>query len=280
MIVGIERSGYMLKIGDFAMLSKISINMLRHYDEINLLKPANIDNFTGYRYYEEEQLLIANRIQSLKAMGLSLSMIKQILEQYENSNSLKNFLQIQRTQKLEDLEALKKQILKLDTAIKSLEENSKPTNCDISIKEIPKRKVVSYTRQINSYDEENLLWEELNKQTQSLNLHYTTPSFDIAIFHEYNQNGLLVEVQRGISDTYDNFGQVQFKDVSSIKVASLAYKGEYPNLQQVNADVAKWIKDNGYELNGNMFNIYHISPKTESETEKMLTEVCFPVKNK
>ena len=270
----------MLKIGDFAMLSKISINMLRHYDEINLLKPANIDNFTGYRYYEEEQLLIANRIQSLKAMGLSLSMIKQILEQYENSNSLKNFLQIQRTQKLEDLEALKKQILKLDTAIKSLEENSKPTNCDISIKEIPKRKVVSYTRQINSYDEENLLWEELSKQTQSLNLYYTTPSFDIAIFHEYNQNGLLVEVQRGISDTYDNFGQVQFKDVSSIKVASLAYKGEYPNLQQVNADVAKWIKDNGYELNGNMFNIYHISPKTESETEKMLTEVCFPVKNK
>ena len=168
MIVGIERSGYMLKIGDFAMLSKISINMLRHYDEINLLKPANIDDFTGYRYYEEEQLLIANRIQSLKAMGLSLSMIKQILEQYENSNSLKNFLQIQRTQKLEDLEALKKQILKLDTAIKSLEENSKPTNCDISIKEIQKRKVVSYTRQINSYDEENLLWEELNKQTQSL----------------------------------------------------------------------------------------------------------------
>ena len=76
MIVGIERSGYMLKIGDFAMLSKISINMLRHYDEINLLKPANIDDFTGYRYYEEEQLLIANRIQSLKAMGLSLSMIK------------------------------------------------------------------------------------------------------------------------------------------------------------------------------------------------------------
>ncbi|WP_270493184.1 MerR family transcriptional regulator [Eisenbergiella porci] len=270
----------MLKIGDFAMLSKISINMLRHYDEINLLKPANIDDFTGYRYYEEEQLLIANRIQSLKAMGLSLSMIKQILEQYENSNSLKNFLQIQRTQKLEDLEALKKQILKLDTAIKSLEENSKPTNCDISIKEIPKRKVVSYTRQINSYDEENLLWEELNEQTQSLNLHYTTPSFDIAIFHEYNQNGLLVEVQRGISDTYDNFGQVQFKDVSPIKVASLTYKGEYPNLQQVNADVAKWIKDNGYELNGNMFNIYHISPKTESETEKMLTEVCFPVKNK
>lgn len=33
----------MLKIGDFSMLSRININMLRHYDEIELLTPAHID---------------------------------------------------------------------------------------------------------------------------------------------------------------------------------------------------------------------------------------------
>ena len=41
----------MLKIGYFSKLSRISIRMLRHYDEIGLLKPAEIDPFTGYRYY-------------------------------------------------------------------------------------------------------------------------------------------------------------------------------------------------------------------------------------
>lgn len=66
----------MLKIGDFSLLSKISIYMLRHYDEIGLLKPIHVDNFTNYRYYDEKQLSIANRIQSLKGMGLSLSVIK------------------------------------------------------------------------------------------------------------------------------------------------------------------------------------------------------------
>ena len=39
----------MLKIGDFSKLSRVSIRMLRHYDDIGLLKPAETDAFTGYR---------------------------------------------------------------------------------------------------------------------------------------------------------------------------------------------------------------------------------------
>ena len=30
----------MLKIGEFSKLSRVSVRMLRHYDEIGLLKPA------------------------------------------------------------------------------------------------------------------------------------------------------------------------------------------------------------------------------------------------
>lgn len=37
----------MLKIGDFSKLSRCSVRMLRHYDEIGLLKPAEIDRFTN-----------------------------------------------------------------------------------------------------------------------------------------------------------------------------------------------------------------------------------------
>ena len=36
----------MLKIGDFSKLSRVSVRMLRYYDEIGLLKPAEIDRFT------------------------------------------------------------------------------------------------------------------------------------------------------------------------------------------------------------------------------------------
>ena len=41
----------MLKIGEFSKLSRVSIRMLRRYNEVGLLLPAETDPITGYRYY-------------------------------------------------------------------------------------------------------------------------------------------------------------------------------------------------------------------------------------
>ena len=55
----------LLKIGDFSKLSRVSVRMLRHYDEIGLLKLAETDRFTDYRYYREDQLPTVCRITAL-----------------------------------------------------------------------------------------------------------------------------------------------------------------------------------------------------------------------
>ena len=68
----------MLKIGDFSKLSRVSIRMLRHYDEIGLLKPAEIDRFTDYRYYSEAQLPMVCRIKSLRETAAFGSSQKEI----------------------------------------------------------------------------------------------------------------------------------------------------------------------------------------------------------
>lgn len=41
----------MFKIGEFSKLSRISIRMLRHYDEIGLLVPEETDPWTGLPRY-------------------------------------------------------------------------------------------------------------------------------------------------------------------------------------------------------------------------------------
>ena len=61
----------MLKIGEFSKLSRVSIRMLRHYDEIGLLKPAQTDSLTDYRYYRADQLPTVCRIAALKDMGIA-----------------------------------------------------------------------------------------------------------------------------------------------------------------------------------------------------------------
>lgn len=80
-----------LKIGEFSKPPRISVRMLRHYDEIGLLKPTEIDRFTDYRYYREDQLPTAGRIAALKDMGLSLADIVKILEIYDDREQLDRF---------------------------------------------------------------------------------------------------------------------------------------------------------------------------------------------
>ncbi|PJH76181.1 MAG: MerR family transcriptional regulator, partial [Anaerolineae bacterium CG_4_9_14_0_8_um_filter_58_9] len=55
----------MIRIGDFSKLSRVSIKTLRYYDEMDLLEPIAVDRFTGYRYYEFDQLPRLHRILAL-----------------------------------------------------------------------------------------------------------------------------------------------------------------------------------------------------------------------
>ncbi len=43
------------------------------------------------------------------------------------------------------------------------------------------------------------------------------------------------------------------------------------------ATVVSWIKDNGYKINGPMFNIYHVGPVQTQNPNEFVTETCFPV---
>lgn len=66
----------MYRIGEFSTLTGASVKTLRYYDEINLLKPSNVDKFTNYRYYTEDELQQFKRIEYLKRLGFTLEEIK------------------------------------------------------------------------------------------------------------------------------------------------------------------------------------------------------------
>jgi len=69
----------LLPIGRFARLSGLSIGALRHYDELDLLRPADVDRFTGYRRYRREQLEIARTIGRLRDLEVPIDEIREVL---------------------------------------------------------------------------------------------------------------------------------------------------------------------------------------------------------
>ncbi len=69
----------MITIQGFARLCGCNTQTLRYYDRIGLLTPAKVDEWTGYRYYEEEQALLFVKIKNLQRADFSIEEIKTLL---------------------------------------------------------------------------------------------------------------------------------------------------------------------------------------------------------
>lgn len=69
----------LIPIGRFARLAGLSVGALRHYDELDLLRPADVDRFTGYRRYRPEQLDVARTIGRLRDLEVPIEDIRDVL---------------------------------------------------------------------------------------------------------------------------------------------------------------------------------------------------------
>ncbi|WP_455675526.1 MerR family transcriptional regulator [Pradoshia sp.] len=69
----------MYRIKELADMSGISIRTLHYYDEIDLLKPSQLED-NGYRLYHEQDAVRLQQILFLKELDFPLSAIKRILD--------------------------------------------------------------------------------------------------------------------------------------------------------------------------------------------------------
>jgi DNA-binding transcriptional MerR regulator len=68
-----------LAIGDFSRATHLSVKMLRHYHDIGLLEPADVDPGTGYRRYGTEQITTAQVIRRFRDLDMPLDEIRAVL---------------------------------------------------------------------------------------------------------------------------------------------------------------------------------------------------------
>ncbi|MBO4898689.1 MAG: MerR family transcriptional regulator [Lachnospiraceae bacterium] len=266
----------MLRIGEFSKLSRVSIRMLRHYDDIGLLNPAEIDEFTGYRYYREDQLFTIGRITALKDMGFALADIIKILDSYDDKEKIDGFLAERQKELAKLSEETEYKLMLLDTARKRLRKEQN-MSFDVTVKTIPERYAATVQMVVPHYEDENILWGTMMGECK--NLMPADPCLAAAEFldDEYKEENVEIIAWMTVSGTYSDTEHVKFKTLPAVKVASSIIKGSYDQMGDAYATVVSWIKANGYKMNGHMFNIYHVSPAQTQNPDEYVTEVCFPV---
>lgn len=268
-----------LRIGEFVELSSISINMLRNYDKIGLLVPKYIDESTGYRYYDKEQLVQANQILALKNMGFGLDDIGKIMMQSEAG--INDFLQEKLKSKYEELEKTKKQIDQIKSVMNA-NENVGEYALNIVRKRLNAMWVVSLCGQINTYPQEGILWGKLNAACEKNHIVPLPEAPAIAIYRGVDEKSgnLQIEVQFPIDKEYKVTEPLRVFKIEEQDVASVVFRGTYSKIYAINTVVAQWLEANKLEISGQAFTIYHKSPGNCSDENAFITELCFPIKEK
>lgn len=136
----------MYTIGEISKIVKTSVDALRYYDEISLLKPVHVEESNRYRYYSKEQVSQLLLINELKQYGFSLDAIRELLH---NSSYLdRQRLKLALSARLQQLEieknALEKTVASVNRRINEIERDEK----GMSAKKILVVDDVAFMRQI------------------------------------------------------------------------------------------------------------------------------------
>ncbi len=128
----------MLRIGDFSQLAQVSVPTLRHYDELGLLKPAHVDKFTDYRYYDMAQLPRLNRILALKDLGLSLDQIKRLLNDNVPASQLRGMLAMKRADIEQQITQEQARLGRVEARLRQIENEdaSQPPKYEVILKKV------------------------------------------------------------------------------------------------------------------------------------------------
>lgn len=86
----------LFRIGEVSKACNLSIKTIRYYEEFGLISPIKVDIYTGYRYYDSQNIERLFQIQFLKGLGFTLQEIKDFDKNSiaEKCESVKNSISI------------------------------------------------------------------------------------------------------------------------------------------------------------------------------------------
>ncbi len=153
----------MFQIGEFSRIGRVTIDTLRHYDALGLLKPAKVDPVTGYRYYTTRQLQSLNRIIALKEVGFSLEEIARILRDQPTVDELRGMLKAQLALAESAIEAAQLRRERILTRLNYLNQEENMPAYDVTLKSVDACTVAAIRETVPTIKQVPHRWGEMFK---------------------------------------------------------------------------------------------------------------------
>lgn len=143
----------MLSIGDLARHTRVSVRMLRHYDETGLVVPERVDPGTGYRWYAASQVGRVNALIALKELGFTLAQCRSILDEHVSVAELRGMLRLRQAELAEQIETDTARLSEVDRRLHSIERGLTMTNSTLQITSLPALRLAQVSAEVNDVTE-------------------------------------------------------------------------------------------------------------------------------
>lgn len=274
--------GSMFKIGEFSKLTQVSIRMLRYYDEVGLLKPAEVDLFTGYRMYSAEQIPVLQKIILLRDTKFTTVEIKDIISGNKELNIAEE-LQKKKIQIIKEIAIEQKRIEKIDNAVRDIEKRNLKIHCNINFKKVDEILILSVRDIIPTYFHEGILWSKLCDFAKRENILIKQDMYNnVAMYHDIEHKDENVDVEVGF--IVDKLGESKngmlYRKVESVeKMAYAMVYGPYENLAKAYEMLAYYLESHNEQMAEKPSRqICHIGVGDTKNPEEYLTEIQIPLK--
>ena len=279
----------MFRIGDFSQLGQVSVRTLRLYDELGLLKPAQIDKFTSYRYYTIEQLPRLNRILALKDLGLSLDQIGDLLRRDLPADQLRGMLLLKQAEIEQHLQAMQQQMRRVEARLKQIEQEGQPPQYEVVIKSVEALTIASCRRVVPDLSEMQAyrcdMYETLYRWLAANHVEVQEPELAVYYLAEYDEHNIDMELGTSIDRRTVSISAapeaITIRELPAVEsLASVVHKGDIWEVSQAIIALYSWLGSHGYASAGPYRELHLFWRELEIATEQfknVAVEVQIPI---
>ena len=274
-------------IGKVSTLCAVPIKTLRYYDKIGLLVPDYRKDESNYRYYTQEQILTLFIIRKLRALGIPLKEIHQIVSSRDSVEMGKCIQErlVGISQAIEELNnqySEGKMLLdRLNTSHSILDSNHPGWSTEaIRVEDIPPSTVVFTRRLKKNYKNTDVSidrWFELFQMVAKQKLRVMGPV--ILTYHnnpleQFFKTDCDLEISVQVNERRN---QPEFKQFGGFRAVTALHFGQNAEIIQTHVKAIKWLNEQGYNVAGPISEEYIVSPVDINNEKDHITRIIIPI---
>lgn len=272
----------MFKIGEFSKIAQVTGHLLRHYDDIGLLKPDQIDPWTGYRYYRAAQLPRLNRILALRDLGLSLDQIRRIIEDEISGDEIRSMLRLRKAQIKQTLQEEMTRLRHVEARLEQIDQEGALDNLEVVVKSVEAQPFLSTRYWLPSFAEGPAIVREM-MQCVAAKIGERRIRHFAAIFHSDMFCTENIELEVGLILTEPIASKIPFRGEHTLTMQTLPAAAQMATAVQHEvhrighksyASIGIWMELHNYQFDGPGRELLLVPPGVNDET---LVEVQFPI---